>query len=209
VRRWPRYSDFTRTLVRWLIGEDVPPGLGLRSTVVGDELRLALYVDDSLAAEVVQRPPTLVVAAQPAQGLAGEPRNIPWQRMAPGEFQARVGLPSSVWLRGAVKVGPYTLPFGPIGAIAQAEWLNIPERVEALRALAQQTGGGERLDLTEVWKAPLPPSGSDAQVWLLLAALTIFLTDALLTKLGIQAFRGWPRRAQHRSLEKRQKETVS
>ncbi len=190
-RAWPQYSDFARTLVRWLMSDDVPAGLGLRTMVHGDRLDLALFVDAERAATAVQQPPSLVVATREKAGTGspGETRSVPWERIAPGEFEASVPLPASTWLRGAVQVGEYTLPFGPVSATAQAEWLSEPERIEALRLVAQQSGGGERLDLADVWTAPLPAGGSSAVPWLLVAALAVTLADALLTRLGVRIWR--------------------
>lgn len=188
ARAWPQYTDFTRTLVRWLMGDDVPAGLGLRTMVQGDRLELALFVDQELAATTVQQPPSLVVATREraGSGIVHATESVPWERIAPGEFSAHVMLPASSWLRGAVQLGPYTLPFGPVAATAQAEWLTLPERVEALHLLARQSGGDERINLAEVWSAPLPAGGSNAQPWLLLTALGLVLADALLTRLGVR-----------------------
>lgn len=188
ARAWPGYTDFVLTLVRWLMGEDIPAGLGLRTQVAGDRLALALFVDRELAATAIEKPPRLIVSTAHTAGPdgVGEPQSIPWERIAPGEFHAQLNLPPSTWLRGVVQIGPHALPFGPVAAAAQAEWLTLPERVEALRLVARQSGGGERVDLTDVWRAPLPAGGSSAVPWLLGATLVVVLADALLTRLGIR-----------------------
>ena len=188
VRAWPQYTDFVRTVVRWLMGDDVPAGLGLRTIIAGDRLDLVLFVDPELAATATQQPPTLVVATRSKVGTPalGDALTVPWERIAPGEFTAHVALPASTWLRGAVQVGPHTLPFGPVSATAQSEWLTVPERVQALRLLARASGGDERVDLSEVWTASLPAGGGNAQSWLLIVALVVVLADALLTRLGVK-----------------------
>jgi hypothetical protein len=152
--------------------------------VTGDELRVRLYLDSTMINEVVQSPPALMLSS----GAQGAAHTAAWERMSPELFEARVAIPPSGWLRGVVQVGPHTLPFGPIGAVAQAEWLKLPEREEALAALARESGGEERLDLSSIWSAPLPPAGSTLEAWLLIALLGLILLDVLLTRLGVSLF---------------------
>jgi uncharacterized membrane protein len=88
VREWPGYGDFTQTLGRWLMGDELPPGLGLRTRVDGSELRLDLLYDDTWEQRLTQNAPQIVVA----EGPAGKPTTLVWQRIEPGHFTASMPL---------------------------------------------------------------------------------------------------------------------
>jgi hypothetical protein len=98
-------------------------------------------------------------------------------------------LQGTSWVRGAVQVGETTLPFGPITAATDPEWAFDPARLQEIKTLAQLSGGVERIDLTTVWETP-PKSGMvELRPWLHIMFLLSFLTDALLTRLGIRLTR--------------------
>jgi hypothetical protein len=42
VRAWSEFGNFDRTVVRWLLGSALPPGLGLRTRLEGTELDVSL-----------------------------------------------------------------------------------------------------------------------------------------------------------------------
>lgn len=180
VRAWPRYSEFTTTLARWLAGDDLPAGIGLRTRLDGARLSVDLFYDESAAAEVAKGTPQLALAGE----TAGTTRLAPWQRMAPGHFQARVDLRPGQRVRGAVQVGQQAIPFGPVYSPANAEWQPRREAQMELRALSMQTGGDERLDFTQAWKAPPLPRFTDLRPWLLWTLLAFFLLEALVTRVG-------------------------
>jgi hypothetical protein len=79
VRQWERYGDFAQTLVRWLMGTDLPPGVGLDARLRGTVLGLDLLIEPgSEAALAAAAPRALVVEG------TGEPRGLVWERIAPG-----------------------------------------------------------------------------------------------------------------------------
>lgn len=178
-RAWPSVGEFVRTLSRWLGGTEAPPGLALRTRVEGEYALVNLMLDDDWAARAAVAPPRLAFAA------ANGTKEIAWERLEPGQFRALVPLTPGRPLLGAVQVGSQALPFGPIGLPTEAEWATDPARRTELRALAAATGGSERTDLRDVWKAPQPRGELDPTRWLLIAFAVVLVTEALLTQLGV------------------------
>lgn len=184
IRAWAQYADFAQTLARWLAGDQLPPGIGLRQEIDGTELRLDLFYDDSWAPRLALNPPSIALV----DGTRREIRNPAWQRMEPGNFRCATPLEPGQWMRGAVRVGEFTLPFGPVLAGSNIEWSFDRARVAELRALSRETGGVERVDLGGAWEAPRRAAWLDIRSWLLLASLVAFLADALATRLGWEEF---------------------
>ncbi len=180
VRAWPQYADFTQTLTRWLSGEQLPPGLGLKTHLDGTELRIDLYYDQSWEQRLGAAPPRLVLADQGSQA----PREITWQRQAPGHFSATAELEPERWVRGAIQVEDYTIPFGPVEAGSNLEWDMNPARLLELKSVARATGGVERLDLAQTWDAPRRAEFYDPRAILLALLLAAFVLDALAVRLG-------------------------
>jgi hypothetical protein len=182
VRAWPQYADFVQTLGRWLAGEDLPPGIGLREETDGTRLVLDLHYDESWIPRLAENPPEISLA----DGTGADVRNPVWLRMEPGHFRCETELPPGRWARGAVRVGEHTLPFGPILAGSNIEWSVPPSRASELRALSRISGGIERVDLGKSWQAPRDSSWHPLRNTLLIAAVLVFLLDALATRLGWQ-----------------------
>lgn len=180
TREWPGYGDLTQSLARWLIGEQMPDGLGLRAQVEGDELVADLMYEPEWAERIAADPPRLVLAAS----AMGKTNDVPWQRMAPGQFRARMTLPADNWVRGAVRVGGAAIPFGPLNAMVNPEWALDQARVDELRSVSQRSGGAQRVDLSDVWSAPRAPAFRDITRWLLVALLLALLVEAWRTRIG-------------------------
>ncbi|MES2466099.1 MAG: VWA domain-containing protein [Verrucomicrobiota bacterium] len=192
IRAWPQYGDFAQTLVRWLMGQALPPGLGLRTEVKGTELALDLRYDDGPWTETfaAQAPRILL-----AQGARAEPGlELTWQRMAPGHYRATMELEEGVVVRGGIQAGTQVIPFGPLAAGTNAEWTFDPARQEELRQTAAASGGRELLDLAAAWQSPPLPQFRDLRPWILPLLVLLLLADALVTRLG-WSFPGirWPR----------------
>jgi len=183
VRSWSAFGDFSRTLVRWLLGQDLPPGLGLRTRLEGTELTVSLLYDSSWEQKISQQPPQLAVAIQNDNGTPVTSSPV-WQRIAPGRYDATVHLGATRYLRGAVQVGPYVLPFGPIVAGSNPEWTRDPHRILELEALSQATGGEQRLDLPSIWKSPRATGNTPLRLPVLITLLVIMLVEFLQTRLG-------------------------
>ncbi len=183
VRTWAEYGNFNRTLLRWLLGPELPPGLGLRTRLEGTELQISLLYDQSMEEKISAQPPTLQIAIQNENGssVASAPT---WQRIAPGRYDASVHLPADRYLRGAIQVGPNVLPFGPIVAGANPEWTRDQHRLDELKALAQATGGEQRLDLASIWHAPRASGMTPLRRYVLIALLLAMLAEILQARLG-------------------------
>lgn len=179
VRAWPQYGDFLQTLARWLIGEALPPGLGLQTQVDGTRLQLDLRFDDTWQDRFAQTPPEILTA----DSDSSTPRPAAWERLSPGHYQARIPLTPGTWTRGAIRAGDHTIPFGPIAAGMNPEWNFDPARRAELVDASRASGGVERVDLSKVWDAPRREAFTGLQIYLLIAFLATFLADALHTRL--------------------------
>jgi hypothetical protein len=176
VRAWPAYGDFTQTLARWLAGQDVPAGIGLRTRREGTQLQLELLFDATWEERLAAQSPRALLG----EGASGEARALTWERIEPGRMRASATLRPGAWYRGAVQLGGQALPFGPIGSPESAEWSMDPRRVRELEALVAATGGVERTDLASIWQAPRTGrTALDLRPLLLLAVLALFLAEAL------------------------------
>jgi len=180
ARAWDHYADFSQTLMRWLSGEQLPPGMGLKTHLDGTELRIDLYYDETWEQRLASTPPRLMLADQAS--LA--PREIVWQRLAPGHFTATTELAPERWVRGAVQVQNFTLPFGPLVAGSNLEWTFDQSRLTELQNVARVTGGVERLDLAKIWQAPRRAEFYDPRHVLLALLLATFVLDALAARIG-------------------------
>jgi hypothetical protein len=178
VRAWPQAADFERTLIRWLLPDVPPPGAGLRERIAGNELIVELLHDETWTRKLAEDPPRLLLA----EGASGKPFEAPWEKIAPGRYQARVPLPASTWLRGVVQAGRDKWPFGPVSPGRDPEWDFTAERVEELRAVSLASGGKEINDLREVWTAPREVEFSGIGNGLLAALLGVFLAEVAATR---------------------------
>jgi von Willebrand factor type A domain len=195
VRGWSGYGDFVQTLARWLGGEDTPAGLALRPVIEGERLTLDLLYDETWTARLAQAAP---VAALAETNRAGQSVTKPltWEKIEPGRFRATVLLSPDVMVRGAVRVGAVSLPFGPLTVSSSAEWNYDVTRRRELRQLSVRSGGRERLDLATIWDAPRTAMWRSIRRALLIAWGVLFLVDAGLTRLGVSlAPRRWSGRA--------------
>lgn len=186
TRAWDKYGDFVQTLSRWISGNELPPGLGLRSRLDGTELRLDLFYDATWEQKLAVAAPRIVLA----DGVSRETHELTWERISPGHFSTTTHLDPERWVRGAIQVENFTLPFGPIVAGSNAEWSFDRTRLGELEHLAQSSGGTERLDLEDIWRAPRQLAFRDIRPWLLGLLLALFVIDALITRLGVK----WPRK---------------
>ncbi|NIP98913.1 MAG: hypothetical protein GWO24_38165, partial [Akkermansiaceae bacterium] len=152
IRAWPQYGDFVQTLGRWLMGFELPPGLGLRHRLEGTRLTIDLLYDTE---EWTQRFATSPPRIKLQEGKGGEPPyEIAWKRVAPGHFSVTRELEEGIVLRGAVQAGPHALSFGPVVVGSSAEWAFDPDRLSELREVSRLSGGRELIDLSKAWVRP-------------------------------------------------------
>ena len=67
------------------MGEQVPPGVGLRTTMDGSRLKADLFYDDSWNDRIASHAPELVLA----EGAGGKSRPVNWERLAPESSTVR------------------------------------------------------------------------------------------------------------------------
>lgn len=192
IRAWAGYGDFVQTLARWLAGEDAPAGVALRPAIDGERLTLELLYDDTWNARIAQTPPTVSLAESGGPSPNVTVRPLVWEKIEPGRFRAVTDLPPGKMTRGVVHLGAVAMPFGPLAVAGAAEWSYDRTRLTELRQLSVRSGGAERLDLAQIWKAPRPIAWRSIRRWVLVAWALLFVADAALTRLGISLVR--PRR---------------
>lgn len=194
TRDWPKYGDFLQTLTRWLMGEALPPGIGLRHRIEGRLLTLELMHDQEWEPRLAVKPPRIALALGRRADTLLEPA---WERLSPGHYQAQVELPEGEMVRGAVQVANQALSFGPAIVGTSAEWAFDESRAEELRAVSQASGGRELLDLGQAWRSPQVQRFVDLRDPLLILLLLFILAEALVTRSGWRmpewAFAGWKR----------------
>ncbi len=143
---------------------------------------LDLFYDATWEERLAVSTPQVLVA----DGATGQARPLVWERMEPGHFHAASPLVAGQWLRGAVQVGDHAIPFGPVAAGINPEWMLDRQRVAELQNVARLSGGGERINLDKVWQAPRQLEFYDVRPWLLAALLLTFLAEAFCTRIGWQ-----------------------
>ncbi len=182
VRAWPGYGDFVQTTTRWLMGLDLPPGIGLRHRLDGSRLTVDLLYDpEEWSAKLAASPPKLRLLES---GPGSSPYDVPWKRIAPGHFSVTRDLDEGSVVRGAIQVGAHALPFGPVTVGSSIEWAFEPERLTELRAVAAQTGGRELTNLADAWLRPPYRHDVSLRLWLATTILVLLLAEALLTRTG-------------------------
>jgi hypothetical protein len=174
-----------QTLTRWLAGDDTPPGLALRTRIDGDRLALELLYDETWASRVAQHAPVAILAVPAMDRGKDDVIPVVWERIEPGFFRATATLEPGRLVRGAVRVGATSVPFGPLTAGGSAEWSFEAERVQELRQLSMRSGGKERLDLASIWNEPRALNYRTVRGWLLAAFLVMVLVDAALSQLDV------------------------
>ena len=181
VRDWPNYGDFLQTLGRFLIGEQLPAGIAIKHRMEGTRLTLDLLYDNEMWGQKLSAIPPRVRL----QDDSGAPVfELPWRRISPGHFSLSRDLAEGSVVRGAVQVGEYALPFGPLSVGSSIEWALEPERIAELRATSHQTGGRELLDLSKAWLRPPFIAETNLRLPLGIALVLLILTEALLTRTG-------------------------
>lgn len=179
VRSWEEYGKFIKTLVRWTIGSDMAPGIGLKHRLKGNRVELDLFYSEKWAELLTKTAPRIVIG----EGNSNKLRELVWERTAPGHYRSSFEIAASARVRGAVQVGDTVLPFGPVSGIVDPEWSFDRDRVHELKAISRLSGGKEIVDLGSVWQAPQKGGFWDLRAVLLVVLLCCFLLEALKTRL--------------------------
>jgi len=134
VRNWDQYGDFAQTITQWLMGDKLPPGLGLRHELNGTQLKIDLLYDTAeWANKFAQSPPSIKIVESEHGGDSYE---LQWKRIAPGRFSLSRDLEEGTLIRGSVLAGKFAIPFGPIIVGASTEWAFEKERIAELKTLS-------------------------------------------------------------------------
>lgn len=181
ARQWPDGRNFLLTLARWLMGDEIPDGLGLRWTTEGTSLSVTLQHDLSWNEMFATTAPRLFLASGPR---AENQREIPWERITPGSWHGTTELNEGELIRGAVTAGPHALPFGPCAVGADTEWQTDPARRLELLAAAGASGGRELTELRSAWLSPPQRAPASLRTFLLPLGLGLFLTEIYLSRTG-------------------------
>ena len=182
TRNWDKFGDFVQTLTRWLKGDELPPGIGIRHDLTGSELSIDLLYDTKQwEGKLASAPPKVVVEKGFREARSEE---LIWERLSPGHYHVSTELNEGRPARGAVQIAGLAIPFGPITVGSGSEWKFDQDRVTELRETARASGGSELLDLSKAWRKPPAPGFESIRHPLLIAALLFFLLEALVTRTG-------------------------
>lgn len=184
ARQWPQYGDFIQTLTQWLMGDQLPAGIGLRHKLDGTQLSLDLLYDtDEWAEKFALHPPRIRLLNEQTSRT---PYEVAWKRISPGKFSITRDMEEGSLVRGAIQVGEHAIPFGPIMVGSSTEWAFDTHRLTELRAVSAQTGGRELVDISKAWLRPNAIHKVNLRIPLIIAALALLLLDALMTRTGWQ-----------------------
>jgi uncharacterized membrane protein len=182
VRNWEKVGDFVQTLTRWLMGDELPPGIGIRHDLTGTELSIDLLYDTGeWESRLAGLPPRVMMQRGFREGKTEE---LIWERLSPGHYQVTTTLNEGAPARGAVQVAGTAIPFGPVTVGSGSEWKFDRDRVTELRETSRASGGSELLDLSKAWRKPPAPGYESIRHPLLIAAILLFLLEALVTRTG-------------------------
>lgn len=180
VRDWEGYGDFMQTMGRFLMGDEMPPGIAVRHRVEGTRLTLdLLYDEEEWGQKLAAVPPKVRMLEE-----GGRAVDVPWRRISPGHFTLSRDMDEGAVVRGAVRVGDSTLGFGPFSVGSDAEWAFDQERLAELRLVSHQTNGRELLDLSKAWTRPPFIASTALTVPLGIVLVLLLLLDALVTRTG-------------------------
>jgi hypothetical protein len=164
------------------MGDQLPPGIGLRHQLEGTRLTIDLLYDTQQWTEKFAiHPPRIRLLDGNTSGSTYE---IAWKRIAPGRFSLTHDLEEGTLIRGAIQLGEHAIPFGPIIVGSNTEWAFDPDRLAELRTTSAQTGGRELLDLSHAWLRPPVIHSTNFRIPLALTILFLILLDAFVTRTG-------------------------
>lgn len=201
TRNWAKYGDFIQTLTRWLMGEQLPPGIGLKHRMEGTVLKLDLLHDESWEQRLMAKAPRIMMAYG---SRADSSHEISWERLSPGHYQAQVDLPEGEMVRGAVQIGNQAMTFGPSIVGSSTEWAFDEARTEELKQVAKASGGRELLEMHQAWRSPITERFVDLRNELLILALVLMLVEAFVTRTGWK-LPGWKGMTAHSKATSRPK----
>ena len=182
MRGWDEVGDTLRTLNRWVLRKESPPGIHVSTKRIGDTLRVTLQANREWQDRFATEAPELVTTQIEQQ----DPILRPWRRISPGLLQTDIPLKASARLRGSVRVGDQVLPFGPVNGQPGSEWIFDQERLAELKALSLASNGRNLTSLSEAWIRPPQEANVGTRLWWLWACLAAFIFEAYWSRIGGQ-----------------------
>jgi hypothetical protein len=164
------------------MGLDLPAGIGLKHRTEGTRLTLDLLYDPELWSEKFTAHPPKIRLIEDTHTTGAY--DVAWRRIAPGQFSVSRDVDEGSVIRGAIQVGSYAIPFGPLTLGSSVEWAFEPERISELRTVSRQTGGRELSDLSTAWLRPPFIDDTSLRLPLCILLLGVMIIEALLTRTG-------------------------
>jgi hypothetical protein len=194
IGQWNHAGEFFTSLARWTVGSehgfsnDIVTTQELRNGVC----RIEMHLDPSRETTPFAHLPELTtLSARP--GETASPKNTQMNWLSADTLIAEVPITGnetvlttiSVPELGQTTLAPMCLPYSP-------EYL--PQKsgrgAASLDQMAKATGGCERLNLGEIWKAiPRKPQWISLAPYLLLASVVVFLLEVLQRRTGLLSVR--------------------
>ena len=172
TRNWSDYGNFLQTITRWAASPDVPAGLSLRHKIDGNTLSMDLYFDQRWNQKFTDNIPSIHIQSQNFAVREGN-----WRRLSPGRYNTTLDLKSGETVKGVIKGSDFTVPFGPLKAGIDMEWVFDRRKIQDLNILSQLSGGKEITDFGKVWQRSEKVLRQNISSWFLMIALLAFLYE--------------------------------
>ena len=192
LAQWGTVGDFYATQIRWTAGEQpqLPDNMLLTQEVRDGVCYVQLHLDPERKSEPFAAAPKVTAL----HGIPGQP---PARMQLPLAWKSADLLEAVVPIRGRetvlntvqipglnpVTLAPVCLAYSPEFAPTPADRGKV-----TLERLSAATGGEARVELPSIWKTlPVRPRLVDLALWLVLAALLVFLAEVLERRTGLVA----------------------
>ena len=185
VTGWPDYASFITGVVRWAAGgssTDLPGSLAVTRT--GRTAVVRLELDPRHSATVSVLPSLTLVDATGAEAT-----HVTWERVDANAWESRVTLTDHAVLPAAL-VETTAADGSPQAVAISGAAMRLPMSPEVepryghepgaavLAAVARESGGRVRADLTGMFEnPPSPGSGTDLAVWFVVVALLLLVSE--------------------------------
>ena len=91
---------------------------------------------------------------------------------------------ASLCLARGCSAGRAALAAGPVTVTSDPEYAFDRGRLDELAAVSRRSGGAERVDLSDVWRAPRPTAFQGLRRWLLPLLAAAIVLEALASRTG-------------------------
>ncbi len=190
LAKWAQAGDFYATLVRWAAGEQtrLPDNMLLTQETRDGVCFVQLHLDPERANEPFAAMPRVkVLHGIPGQPPAKMELPLAWKSAdlleAVVPIHGRETVLNTVEIPGLnpISLAPVCLPYSPEFAPTPVDRGKV-----TLEKISATTGGEARVELPSIWKTlPARPRLVDLALWLVLAALLVFLAEVLERRTGL------------------------